>query len=407
MKNKQSHPDYPKLYLFKHPQGQSKNWYCGFYHKGKFVRISTGTDILKPQAFNFAEDWYLNNISDIKQGRFLPSGKKFRDLYTSTLSTMQRQGKSPLYIKRTKESFRKYYYIDSYFGDISVVNISTRTWDSFREWLFDKRTQEVENKEKHNLLSEKTIHQLKNTVRLVLREAYRQRYIEDIPTFLDIDKGKSTSTLPRTFFLPDEYEQLWRASRANIKFHKERKDRWISAAEELHDYIVFMANTGMRVSESQSIRFKDIRIMQDSIEFNSERETKEVCEISIQSGKRGARSTKSFIGAPAVFNRICKRRGISNPENSDSLLFECHHREAFKRLLREINLYNDKWGRKRDFVSLRHTYIVYRLMNGVPVYNVAKNVGTSVFMIEQHYAKSLDSLNLDVNKINGSLKRYH
>jgi hypothetical protein len=45
--------------------------------------------------------------------------------------------------------------------------------------------------------------------------------------------------------------------------------------------------------------------------------------------------------------------------------------------------------RKRDFVSLRHTYIASRLISGVPVYDVALNCRTSVAMIENHYARYL------------------
>ena len=44
---------------------------------------------------------------------------------------------------------------------------------------------------------------------------------------------------------------------------------------------------------------------------------------------------------------------------------------------------------KRDFVSLRATYICFRLLNGVPVYEVANNCRTSVAVIESSYARYL------------------
>jgi hypothetical protein len=44
---------------------------------------------------------------------------------------------------------------------------------------------------------------------------------------------------------------------------------------------------------------------------------------------------------------------------------------------------------KRDFVSLRATYICFRLLNEVPIYEIANNCRTSVQMIEDHYAKRL------------------
>ncbi len=45
---------------------------------------------------------------------------------------------------------------------------------------------------------------------------------------------------------------------------------------------------------------------------------------------------------------------------------------------------------KRDFVSLRHSYITFRLMAGANPFVVAKNCRTSVEIIERHYARHLD-----------------
>jgi hypothetical protein len=50
---------------------------------------------------------------------------------------------------------------------------------------------------------------------------------------------------------------------------------------------------------------------------------------------------------------------------------------------------NDNPPAKRDFVSLRATYICFRLLSGVPVYEVATNCRTSVEMIEKSYARLL------------------
>jgi hypothetical protein len=40
-------------------------------------------------------------------------------------------------------------------------------------------------------------------------------------------------------------------------------------------------------------------------------------------------------------------------------------------------------------MSLRHTYICFRLLQGVPVYDIAANCRTSVEMIQNHYARWL------------------
>jgi hypothetical protein len=44
----------------------------------------------------------------------------------------------------------------------------------------------------------------------------------------------------------------------------------------------------------------------------------------------------------------------------------------------------DREGQPRTAYSLRHTYICLRLMEGADIYQIAKNCGTSVEMIEKY-----------------------
>ena len=69
MNKKRRHPSFPKLLLFKHPQGQSNKWYCGFHYEGKFIRASTKKERLK-DAYNESAKWYLSHLANIDQGTF-------------------------------------------------------------------------------------------------------------------------------------------------------------------------------------------------------------------------------------------------------------------------------------------------------------------------------------------------
>ena len=53
----------------------------------------------------------------------------------------------------------------------------------------------------------------------------------------------------------------------------------------------------------------------------------------------------------------------------------------------------DKWKR-RDAVSLRHTYIVFKIQNNISEFIIGKNVGTSGKMIYENYTKNLKTLAL-------------
>ena len=50
-------------------------------------------------------------------------------------------------------------------------------------------------------------------------------------------------------------------------------------------------------------------------------------------------------------------------------------------------LIDPKTNQKRVFYSLRHTYATLSLTHdGVPIHTLAKQMGTSVLMIEKHYS---------------------
>ena len=78
----------------------------------------------------------------------------------------------------------------------------------------------------------------------------------------------------------------------------------------------------------------------------------------------------------------------------DRLLFTCPdqtrpHRmkPIFTRLMENSGLLKDTAGKTRTLYSLRHTYATFALANGVDIHTVAKQMGTSVLMLEKHYSK--------------------
>ena len=215
-----------------------------------------------------------------------------------------------------------------------------------------------------------------------------------MPRFARESTGATADT-PRTWFDADDYKALKLALRRNVAKHKKEKTRWIEAAEELRDYVLFISNTGLRVGEARNVRFCDVEITQEKYEqYNKMAEVLQIRDIK---GKRGAYGQcKSYFGCVNSFKNCIARHGLTldNYRSNDALIFKAYHRDAFRELLKSIKLYktNERPPRKRDLMSLRHTYICFRLLNGVPVWDVANNCRTSVQMIENHYAKHLSVL---------------
>jgi integrase len=73
--------------------------------------------------------------------------------------------------------------------------------------------------------------------------------------------------------------------------------RWKHTCEQLHDYALFMANTGLRLDEAGRLQYRDVTIVEDE-------ESKEtILEIEVR-GKRGVGYCKSMAGAVRPFERL-------------------------------------------------------------------------------------------------------
>lgn len=190
----------------------------------------------------------------------------------------------------------------------------------------------------------------------------------------------------RAWFSKLEYRQFFEATRERAKNPKKEIWRW--ECEQLHDYVLFMANTGLRPDEAARLQFRDVKIAKDRDSGQT------ILEIEVR-GKRGVGHCKSMPGAIGPFLRLRKR----NHPTATDLLFPGNHRRLFNSVLDELGLKLDRDGNARTAYSLRHSYICFRLMEGADIYQLAKNCRTSVDMIEKHYAAHLKNT-LDAGMIN-------
>ena len=233
--------------------------------------------------------------------------------------------------------------------------------------------------------SRSTMHHEIVTLRQVVKTAIRHGWLEYLPDFSPPFK-KAEKITRRAWFSPEEYKTLYEASRARTRKNKGTGRQW--ASEQLHDYILFMANTGLRPDEANTLEYRDVEIVED----DATGETILLIEVR---GKRGIGYCKSMPSAVRPFERLVER---NNPEPTDKV-FPADHKKQFNAILIENDLKFDRDGNRRTAYSLRHTYICFRLLEGADIYQIAKNCRTSVEMIEKYYASHI-STTLDAAAIN-------
>ena len=65
---------------------------------------------------------------------------------------------------------------------------------------------------------------------------------------------------------------------------------------------------------------------------------------------------------------------------------ECFN-DILESLVRDAWLLKNSVGERRTLYSLRHTYATAELLAGTDIHTLAKQMGTSVLMLERHYSK--------------------
>jgi len=155
--------------------------------------------------------------------------------------------------------------------------------------------------------------------------------------------------------------------------------------ELLRSYVLIMGRTGIRPNEARQLRWRDIDVHVDA-------DGKKYLVLLISpKTKTGERDVVALGDPTEVFDRI---RAASKYTRPDDYVF-CDERgrpidnfgKTFKSVLTQCGLLKDRHGSVRTIYSIRHTYATQRLLHGeVSIEDLARNMGTSVSMIEKHYS---------------------
>ena len=401
-----------KVRIYRRREGGA--WHCSTFLKGKEWRQSTKEKSLA-RAKDVAEDWYLelcakDRFGELRSGKtFAQAAKRFEEEYEA----VTHGHRSPKWVQGHKDRIRL--HLLPFFGNKFVSEITSGAAQDYRvhRMTEPKKGDQSPSKGTDAVADDKpkpwrpparnTLHNEIVTLSMVLKTAQRHGWLEYVPNLSDPYRRQS-KVEHRPWFTPNEYKQLYEATRKNAADPKKKQFAW--HAEQLHDFVLFMANTGLRPDEVKHLEFRDVEIVDD--EYSDDR----ILEIEVR-GKRGVGYCKSMPGAVLPFERLRDRprpTGEISEEEADETaptekpkltdkLFPNEFKKMFNRVLTDNNLKFDRNGKARTAYSLRHSYISFRLLEGADIYQVAKNCRTSVEMIEKHYAAHLKDM-IDTSLVN-------
>ena len=366
-----------RLFKRKH----SKVWQIAFTLDGRQVRVSSKKRILN-DAVAAAREIYLDYRFRQKNGLPVIS-KRFADVAALCRATMKQQLDNGV----GKKSFRDYIividkYLVPFFGDIFVTSIDYEMLQKFARWREAKMGREPRSS---------TLNTHNSALNRIFDEAVARGYMNKSQVPVLVNKGRDSVRRPD--FTREEYATLIRKLPSWIDAGREGKSR--DMRHLLRDYILILANTGMRHgTEAENLCWKHISLFEDK--------GLKYLEMSV-TGKTGRRDIICRAGTINYLKRIQSRCPDIADMSFEQLIkarleqpvfrlpdgtASANLRQTFKIFMKDTGLLTcPRTGQDRTLYSLRHTYATFSLLNdGMDVHTLAVQMGTSILMIERHYS---------------------
>lgn len=367
-----------RILLYKRPNSQ--NFQCRLRIEGiKGYTIKSCDTPNQGKALKFAEDLY-DNLRFKKLNNLPLKTKTFRQIFEDWFKRADKsEYRQDFYQGRAK------LYLFPYFGDYKIEEITESIIDDYWLWrknYYKDNPEKLKGNMKENP-SPQSLRMEKTAIQEIFEYAHRRGYIRAVPKINFKVRGNTEN---RATFTKEEYEklsmnlQLWAMGKAKASDSYQR--------QMIYNLVIFLANTGIRPSEYYKIKWKDITIHnQNGVKL---------LYISVpENTKTGQRTVVSLPEAYTCYENI---KSFSKYTKEDDYVFTNYDgtsmenwTKTYKSKLEEWKLYLDDNDNPRPPYSLRHYYATQRLLDGVQVYDLAKNMGTSVKQIEHHYGHVLST----------------
>ena len=406
------------------------NWYCRIRlpetiesRKRQEIRRSTKKPN-KEQAAQYAVDLYHEMAGNQKLG--MPTESRsfawmFRDYQRLQKQAVEAGEKSENRYQFNETTFRN--YLSKFFGEIDISKVNFEKvleYKAFRNSQMGLAGGATVRKKTNP--SPHTINVENMVLRDILKHAYDKRYINSIPTI----KNNYAEKNPRLDFTAEEWTYMLKRFDEDIDKSRQNK---VAVHEYRYKLMLktlcqFLIYSGARVGRetNQSLTWNDIKIVEEKYlrETKFDVGTNANCpynkravvrvEVLIRNVKYRTKPNPRLVMAiPYLEPALRAWRSETNFSHSQNFIF-CHQgdgtngepssfinscKKGFETFLKrhtndEMILWREDESPHRTLYSLTHSYATQRLINGdLGVYELSKNMGTSIRELERSYAKAL------------------
>jgi integrase len=363
----------PGLIIFRRTDVKHRNWYCRVklpkQDRYKSVSLKTADiDAAKERAYDQDVDvrFRIKHDVPIFNRPFSQVAKEYLDLQKERVEAGQ--------IKH-----HRWEVVDSairaqlnpYVGSVQINLIGQDRWEGYA--LMRQKTGKGHN----GRVSDASIRTEMSTFRAIMAYAASKKYINESQIF----KGKlPLAKVRREEFTPEEYRKLHTYARGWVKKARTVQGTWYRTVA--YNFVLIMCNTGMRPPEARNLRWRDVS-------FRTDNQGRKFVVLNV----RGKGKFRSLVAANNVADYLERIRAIAKATGPDDFVFTTIEGKSsatlygsmIDELLKGSELVLSSSGKRRSTYCFRHTFATFRLSEGVDVYMLSKQMGTSVQMIEDHY----------------------
>ena len=362
------------LIIFRRGDVAHRNYYCRIKlpkeDRYKTIALRTSDrEAASEQAFEQDADVRFRIKHDVPV-----FNRPFRQVAEEYIALLERRAKlgevSADSVKNVANRCRR--VLDDYVGSTQIHLIGQDRWSGYPTWRRETGKGRV-----REIVSDATIGAEMGAFNAVMSFAIGKKYVPASHRFEGKPKLK---TMRRDEFTAEEYRKLHSFGRKWIRAATSPQGVWYRNI--CYNFMLVMCNTGMRPPEARNLRWRDISPAKD-------REGREIVVLFVQ----GKGKSRKLVAPKSVGDYLDRVRELSKATKPDDPVFtiingkpaKYLYSDTVQDLLTESGLRMGPNGIARSTYCFRHTYATFRLSEGVDVYILAEQMGTSVKMIEQHY----------------------
>jgi integrase len=430
------------LVIFRRADVKHRNWYCRVKlpDADRYKTVS-----LKTADINTARDMAFQEDADIRfrLKHDVPIfNRPFSEVAKEYLATQQERAETGgITAERVKNIEYTIGTLNLYLGSTQIHLLGQDRWNNYPTWR-RRQARRIKPKKPDRLrradappkdappppsedkawrVSDWTIRAEMTVLRSVMVYAASKRYIPESQIF----RGKLHSAAERREeFTREEYRALHTKGRPWKSKARTPSSKWYR--EMTYNFVLVMCNTGMRPAEAKNLRWRDVSIttvrketkgresLTPSEAMGSAQATGSAAKKKAAQGQRnkeagnvqdeeqrrivvldvrGKDKNRRLVAPHNVAEFLERIRAIAKVTGPDDHVFTNYrgkrantlYASLVRNLLVETKLLIGAAGTERSAYCFRHTYATLRLSEGVDVYLLAEQMGTSVQMIEDHY----------------------